>query len=127
MIQATQDIHQCTLARTAGTHQGNHFALLDRHGNALEHRHINFADVIGLDDVFQFDQFHRYTNHRRLNCGVNGLAVPVWSEPPRSSPTITSVPSATPPPEISVMAPSLGPVFTFSGCTFAPSLIHSVP
>src|SRR5262245_10268463 len=58
-IEAPQDVHQRRLAGPAGAHQGYQFTALDRERNAVEHRDVDFAQVIDLVDVFNPDQFHK--------------------------------------------------------------------
>ena len=58
MVQAAQDVHQGGLARARRAHQRHHLAVVDGERNAAKHRDFHFAQVIGLVDVFQPDQFH---------------------------------------------------------------------
>ena len=55
-VEAAQDVHERGLAGARGTHQGDHFAAVDRERDALQHRHVHFAEVVGLGDIFQVDQ-----------------------------------------------------------------------
>ena len=59
-VEAAQDVHQRGLAGAGGAHQRHHLAAIDRERDALEHRDVDLAQVIGLGDVFQPDEFHGY-------------------------------------------------------------------
>ena len=52
-VEAAQDVHERGLAGTGGPHQGHHFAAGNGKGNAFEHGHVHFAEVVGLGDVFE--------------------------------------------------------------------------
>ena len=58
MVEAAEDVHQRGLAGARGAHQRHHLAAVDRERDAAQHRDVDFAQVIGLVDVFESDQFH---------------------------------------------------------------------
>ena len=58
-VEAAEDVHQRALARAAGAHQRDELAALDRQRDALEHGHVDLAEVVGLGDVVEPDQVHR--------------------------------------------------------------------
>ena len=64
-VEAAEDVHQRGLARAGGAHQRDHLAALDRQRDALEHRHVDLAEVVGLVDVFEADEFHGGQGFRR--------------------------------------------------------------
>ena len=73
-VEAAEDVHQRGLAGAGGAHQRHHLARLDRQRDAVEHRDVDFAQVIGLRDVFQPDEFHGTSSLPPLrNLGANGL------------------------------------------------------
>ena len=76
MVQATQEVHQRTLAGTACTHQRNEFTAGNVQCYPTEHRHRNLAEVVGLVNVFQFDQIHDY-----FGAPLCSRAAPVLSGP----------------------------------------------
>ena len=57
-VEAAEDVHQRGLAGARGAHQRDHLAAGDGQRDALEHRDVDFAQVIGLGDVFEPNQFH---------------------------------------------------------------------
>ena len=57
-IQAPQQIHQGRLARSGGSHQGDHLPLLDLERNAAQHGDLNLPHVVGLGDFLQPDERH---------------------------------------------------------------------
>ena len=74
-VQTPQDVHERALAGTRCSHQGNVFPFLDIQRNALENRHIDLTEKIGLRDGFQFNETHFFFWF--LLCGGvgrNGLA-----------------------------------------------------
>jgi acyl-CoA thioesterase-1 len=58
VVETPEDVHERALARATGAHQGDELAARDVHGHALEDRHVDFAEVVGLVDVSEFDQLH---------------------------------------------------------------------
>ena len=54
-VETAENVHQSGLAGTTRTHDGDEFALLDFQGDATHGVHIHFAGVVGLVNVFEFD------------------------------------------------------------------------
>ncbi len=59
VVQAAEDVHQRGLAGAGCAHQGHHLAAGNRKRDAAQHRHVDFAQMIRLVDVFESNQFHR--------------------------------------------------------------------
>src|SRR5207248_6516997 len=136
-VQAAQDVHQRGLARAGDAHERHQLPALDGQGHPLEHRDVDLAQVVGLVDVLEPDQFHVLPPGVRespapghcflLNSfGVKGLLVPP-PEPERVSPITTASPSLTSPPTTSVIRPLLRPDCTLTARTNPPASTQRVP
>ena len=117
-IEAANDIHERRLAGARRAHQRDHLALLDRKRHAAQHRHVDFAQVVRLVNIFEVESttWRAHCCGRRLppkTLGENGSDA---SSPPaaNSSPTTTCAPSCNPSAATSVWVPSLNTVRTFT-------------
>ena len=54
-VEAADHVHQRGFARAAGAHEGDKFAGQDFQRHAAHGMHLHLAGVIGLVDVFEFD------------------------------------------------------------------------
>ena len=88
VVQAAEDVHQGALPRAADAHERDQLAAVNGERDPLQHRQVNLAEVIGLVDVLESEQFHAAILCLTLppagdgpldyllrggNCGVNGL------------------------------------------------------
>src|SRR5690554_5266081 len=96
-VEAAKDVHGGRFSRTAGTHHGDEFALLDLEIDALERHELRLSLAIDSRDSGKPDQ--GVTRHQRLT----------WVS------TITAMPGCRSPPVISVCRPSVAPAFTCMG------------
>src|SRR5262249_39627571 len=130
-VQAAQDVHQRALARAAGAHERDHLAPVDGERNALEHGHVDLAEVIGLVNFVEADELHGHHLPLRPppppNCGWNGLDWPpdAPAREPVSAMTSSS-PSWREPLTSSVTMPSLRPVRMRTGLTYSPDTTQTV-
>ena len=124
-IEAAEDIHQRAFARARRAHERDQLAALDRERDPVQHRDVHFAQVVGLADVVQANEFHRSQSLSfnsldwdrplpRKRGGASGLVTspPLAAGACRFSPTTISSPSWISPPVISVteVVKSLTPV-----------------
>ena len=57
-VKAAQDIHERAFAGAGGARERHQLALLDRERDALEHRHVKLAQMIGLVYIVKLDYIH---------------------------------------------------------------------
>ena len=70
-VEAAEDVHQRRFARAGLAHQRHHLAARDRDRHALEHGHVQLAEVIRFGDVFKPNQIHA-----SLLLGVHIVLIP---------------------------------------------------
>src|SRR5439155_10416685 len=110
-IEASEDVHQRTLARARRAHQRDQLTALDLERHAFEHGQVELAQVIGLGDVLQADEVHGFVDQRRpRNCGAKGLrACSLLAPAAAASPMMTCWPSFRSPETTSVLMVSVTP------------------
>ena len=79
------------LPEPLSAHQRDELAALDGERDALEHGHVDLAEVVGLADVFELDEFHGVAESMPGTVG----AMPAVATMSRDPPTRTSATAAT--------------------------------
>src|SRR5262249_29558194 len=54
-VETAEEVHERGLTRAGSAHERNHLTALDVERYALQHRHIDFAEVIGFVNVPERD------------------------------------------------------------------------
>ena len=62
-IQTADDIHRSGFPGSGGSHNGDKFSLIHRHGHAVQGVHRLFTHLVYLIDVFKFDEVSHKLSH----------------------------------------------------------------
>ena len=71
LVEAADDIHQRRFARSGRAHHSDELARIDFERHAAQRVHLNFAEIVGFDDILEPDGGRVAGCLSRLDVGRN--------------------------------------------------------